>query len=326
VHNRVDSIARIADRVRELVPEATVDVAHGQMPEATLEKAMLGFMHGQTSVLVTSAIVESGLDIPRANTLIVNRADTFGLAQLYQIRGRVGRSHHRAYAYLLIPGEHLITADAQKRLRVLQELDDLGGGFRLAAHDLEIRGAGNLLGKQQSGNIAAIGLELYTHMLEQAVREARGETAEPDMEPEIQLGIPAYVPDQYVPDVNQRLMLYKRLAGIRGVPDLDAIRDELVDRYGPIPPLVDTLMQLMALRRRLKDLHVVQLRRRGDGVLVEFAPTTPVQVATLLEFIRGSKGRLRLVNEASLLVRPTATDHDGVISEIASVLQKLATA
>jgi transcription-repair coupling factor (superfamily II helicase) len=287
---------------------------------------MLGFMHGQTSVLVTSAIVESGLDIPRANTLIVNRADTFGLAQLYQIRGRVGRSHHRAYAYLLIPGEHLITADAQKRLRVLQELDDLGGGFRLAAHDLEIRGAGNLLGKQQSGNIAAIGLELYTHMLEQAVREARGETAEPDLEPEIQLGIPAYVPDQYVPDVNQRLMLYKRLAGIRGVPDLDAIRDELVDRYGPIPPLVDTLMQLMALRRRLKDLHVVQLRRRGDGVLVEFAPSTPVQVATLLEFIRGSKGRLRLVSEASLLVRPTATDHDGVISEIASVLQKLATA
>jgi transcription-repair coupling factor (superfamily II helicase) len=326
VHNRVESIRQMADLVRDLVPEAKVDVAHGQMPEAELERAMLGFMHGGTNVLVTSAIIESGLDIPNANTLIVNRADTFGLAQLYQIRGRVGRSHHRAYAYLLIPGEHLITADAQKRLRVLQELDDLGGGFRLAAHDLEIRGAGNLLGKQQTGHIAAVGLELYTHMLEQAVREVRGEAAEPDVEPEIQLAIPAYVPDTYVPDVNQRLLLYKRLAGIRGVPDLDAIRDELLDRYGPIPPLVDTLLALMALRRRLKDLHVTQARRRGDGVLVEFAPSTPVEPAALLEFIRGSKGRLRLVSESTLLVRPEATDHDGVIAELESVLQKLASA
>ncbi len=326
VHNRVESIEQVARRVRELVPEATVDVAHGQMAEAALERAMLGFMHGGTNVLVTSAIVESGLDIPRANTLIVNRADTFGLAQLYQIRGRVGRSHHRAYAYLLIPGEHLITPDAQKRLRVLQELDDLGGGFRLAAHDLEIRGAGNLLGKQQSGHIGAVGLELYTHMLEQAVREVRGEAAEPDVEPEIQLGIPAYIPDGYVSDVNQRLLLYKRLAGIRGIPDLDAIRDELLDRYGPIPPLVDTLLQLMALRRRLKDLHVTQLRRRGDGVLVEFAPSTPIVVAKLLEFIRGSKGRMRLVSETALLVRPEASDHDGVIAELTTMLQKLASA
>jgi transcription-repair coupling factor (superfamily II helicase) len=326
VHNRVETIQQMSRRVQELVPEAKVDVAHGQMPEAELERAMLAFMHGGTNVLVTSAIIESGLDIPNANTLIVNRADTFGLAQLYQIRGRVGRSHHRAYAYLLIPGEHLITADAQKRLRVLQELDDLGGGFRLAAHDLEIRGAGNLLGKQQTGHIAAVGLELYTHMLEQAVREVRGEAAEPDVEPEIQLGIPAYVPDGYVADVNQRLLLYKRLAGIRGMPDLDAIRDELIDRYGPIPPLVDTLLALMALRRRLKDLHVTQARRRGDGVLLEFAPSTPIEPTRLLEFIRGSKGRLRLVNESSLLVRPDATDHDGVIAELASVLQKLASA
>jgi transcription-repair coupling factor (superfamily II helicase) len=326
VHNRVESIGQMARRVRELVPEAKVDVAHGQMPEAELERAMLGFMHGATNVLVTSAIVESGLDIPNANTLIVNRADTFGLAQLYQIRGRVGRSHHRAYAYLLIPGEHLITPDAQKRLRVLQELDDLGGGFRLAAHDLEIRGAGNLLGKQQSGHIGAIGLELYTHMLEQAVREVRGQAPEPEIEPEIQLGIPAYVPEGYVPDVSQRLMLYKRLAGIRGVPDLEAIRDELLDRYGPIPPLVDTLLGLMALRRWLKDLHVTQCRRRGDGLLVTFAPSTPVKVPTLLEFIRGSKGRLRLVAESALLVRPEASDHDGVIAELTSVLRRLASA
>jgi transcription-repair coupling factor (superfamily II helicase) len=326
VHNRVESIGQMAERLADIVPEAKIGVAHGQMAEAGLERAMLAFMHGETNLLVTSAIIESGLDIPNANTLVVNRADTFGLAQLYQIRGRVGRSHHRAYAYLLIPGEHLITPDAQKRLRVLQELDDLGGGFRLAAHDLEIRGAGNLLGKQQSGHVTAVGLELYTHMLEQAVREVRGQEAEPDVEPEIQLGIPAYVPDQYVPDVNQRLMLYKRLAGIRGVPDLDEIRAELEDRYGPIPPLVDTLLALMGLRRRLRDLHVTQARRRGEGIVIEFAPTTPVQVEKILEFIRGSKGRLRLASGSALVVRPDATDHDGVIAELTSVLQKLAAA
>ena len=181
-------------------------------------------------MLVSSAIIESGLDIPTANTMIINRADTFGLAQLYQLRGRIGRSHYRAYAYLLIPGEHLITPDAQKRLRVLQELDDLGGGFRLAAHDLEIRGAGNLLGKQQSGHITAVGLEMYTHMLEQAVRELRGEPAEAEIEPEVQLGIPAFIPETYIADVSQRLVVYKRMAGIRGMPDLQAISDELVDR------------------------------------------------------------------------------------------------
>jgi transcription-repair coupling factor (superfamily II helicase) len=298
-------------------------VAHGQMAEAALEKTMLGFMHGECDVLVTSAIIESGLDIPRANTVIVNRADTFGLAQLYQIRGRVGRSHHRAYAYLLIPGEHLITSDAQKRLRVLQELDDLGGGFRLAAHDLEIRGAGNLLGKQQSGHITAVGLELYTHLLEQAVRELRGQQVGPDIEPEVQLGIPAYVPESYIPDVSQRLVVYKRLAGIRGVPDLEAIAAELADRYGPIPPLVDTLLRVMELRRWLKDLRATAARRRGDAIVLEFHDTTPVAVETLLEKVRGSKGRLRLTSGSALAIRPTAIDHDGVIEEVRATCQGL---
>ena len=324
VHNRVDSIERMADRVRELVPEAKVAIAHGQMPEADLEEVMVGFMHGKTNVLVTSAIIESGLDIPLANTLIVNRADTFGLAQLYQIRGRVGRSHQRAYAYLLIPGEHLITSDAQKRLRVLQELDDLGGGFRLAAHDLEIRGAGNLLGKQQSGHITAVGLELYTHMLEQAVREARGQRAEVEVEPEVQLGIPAFIPDAYVPDERQRLVLYKRLAQIRGVPDVEAMREELEDRFGPLPPLVDTLLRLMELRRWLKDLRVTSAKRRGDAVVLEFDPSTPVAVEALMELVRTSTGRLKLASGSALQVRTTAGDHDGVIAELREVLQALA--
>ena len=326
VHNRVENIDAVARRLGELVPETAIAVAHGQMDEGALERTMLAFMHGQSKVLVTSAIIESGLDIPNANTIIINRADTFGLAQLYQLRGRVGRSHHRAYAYLLIPGEHLITADAQKRLRVLQELDDLGGGFRLAAHDLEIRGGGNLLGKQQSGHITAIGLELYTTMMEQAVRELRGEPQEPDVEPEVQLGIPAFIPESYVPDVSQRLVVYKRLAAIRGVPDLDEIAAELVDRYGPVPALVDTLMRLMELRRWLKDLRIVAARRRGERIVLEFSPTTPVRPETLVEAVRRSHGRLRLVDGATLAVAPEATDHDGTIAELRALLQRLASA
>jgi transcription-repair coupling factor (superfamily II helicase) len=326
VHNRVESIAQMARRLGEVVPEAKIAVAHGQMAEGALEKTMLGFMHGETDVLVTSAIVESGLDIPRANTVVINRADTFGLAQLYQIRGRVGRSHQRAYAYLLIPGEHLITADAQRRLRALQELDDLGGGFRLAAHDLEIRGAGNLLGKQQSGNIAAVGLELYTQMMEQAVRELRGDAVEPEVEPEVQLGFPAYIPESYVPDVSQRLMLYKRLAGIRGVPDLQAIAEELEDRYGPVPPLVDTLLRVMELRRWLRDLRVVRVRRRGPNVVLDFDPATPVRVERLLDVIRGSRGRLKLTSGSTLVVAPEAADHDALVAELRALLQAIAAA
>src|SRR5438552_5851978 len=184
---------------------------------------MAAFFGKQTTVLVCSAIIESGLDIPNANTIIIDRADHFGLAQLYQLRGRVGRSHERAYAYLMIPGEQLISRDAQMRLRALQELDDLGGGFKLAAHDLEIRGAGNLLGKQQSGQIAAVGFELYQQMMEEAVGELRGEQVRTEVEPEIQLGIPAFIPESYIPDENQRLVVYRRLASIRGQSDLDEI-------------------------------------------------------------------------------------------------------
>jgi transcription-repair coupling factor (superfamily II helicase) len=326
VHNRVENIEAVARRLGEVVPEARIAVAHGQMAERTLERTMLEFMHGVTNVLVSSAIVESGLDIPTANTMIINRADTFGLAQLYQLRGRIGRSYHRAYAYLLIPGEHLITPEAQKRLRVLQELDDLGGGFRLAAHDLEIRGAGNLLGKQQSGHISAVGLELYTHMLEQAVRELRGEPTEPEVEPEIQLGIAAFIPETYIADVSQRLVVYRRLAGIRGVPDLEALAEEIVDRYGPLPPMVDTLFRLMELRRWLKDLRVLRARRRGEGIALEFDPRTPVRPERLVRLAQAGRGRVRLIDGSGLEVHTEATDHDGTIAELRALLQRLSAA
>jgi transcription-repair coupling factor (superfamily II helicase) len=323
VHNRVESIDRQAAHLRTLVPEATIVVGHGQMGERELEEVMSEFMHGNANVLVCSAIIESGLDIPRANTIIVNRADTFGLAQLYQLRGRVGRSNVRAYAYLLIPGEHMIGQDAHKRLAALQELEELGSGFRLAAHDLEIRGAGNMLGKQQSGHITAVGFELYTQMMAEAVREVRGETITADVEPEIQLGVPAYIPDTYVQDVNQRLLLYKRLAGIRRAADLAEIVDEMHDRFGPVPPLVDSLVKMMELRRVLKDLLVTAVRMRGDAVLFEFHAETPVRTDTLLALAKREKGRVQLFPDSRLSYRPTERDTDGMIAELKAFCGRL---
>jgi transcription-repair coupling factor (superfamily II helicase) len=325
VHNRVETIDAMARWVADVVPEARVAVGHGQMRERDLERVMRDFIARETSVLVCSAIIESGLDIPSANTIIVNRADNFGLAQLYQLRGRVGRSHHRAYAYLLIPGEHVISEDARKRLRVLQELDDLGSGFRLAAHDLEIRGAGNLLGKRQSGHIAAIGLELYMRMLEDCVLDLRGAERTLEVEPEIQVGIPAFVPETYVPDVSQRLVLYKRLASIERSEDLGEITAELEDRFGSLPPPVDSLLHVMDLRRHLKALLITRVRRRGDQWLFEFHPETPVEGDTLRAFVESGRSRCRMVSEYQLSFSPRARDMDGMLDESRDLLRQLAT-
>ena len=323
VHNRVETIDIIARRLREIVPEASFAVGHGQMHERELEQVMADFFDKKTHVLVCTAIIESGLDVPNANTILINRADHLGLAQLYQLRGRVGRSHERAYAYLMIPGEQLISKDAQKRLRVLQELDDLGGGFRLAAHDLEIRGAGNLLGKQQSGQVSAVGFELYENMLADAVRELRGEHVQQEVEPEIQLGVPAYIPGQYIPDENQRLVFYRRLAGIRTAQDLDEIVAEMQDRYGPIPPLVDTLLKVMELRRHLKDHMVIRALLRNGWVTLQFHHEAPIEVDHLIRLAQQSKGRLKLSQDFQLSFAATEQDWDGLIEETKAVLQSL---
>ena len=323
VHNRVETIEMRARRLRELVPEATFAVGHGQMHERALEKVMREFFAKHTDVLVCSAIIESGLDIPNANTIIIDRADHFGLAQLYQLRGRVGRSHERAYAYLMIPGEQLISREAQMRLRALQELDDLGGGFRLAAHDLEIRGAGNLLGKQQSGQIAAVGFELYQQMLEEAVHELRGQRPRPEVEPEIQLGIPAFIPGSYIPDEDQRLVFYRRLAVIKGPRELEEIANELRDRYGAIPPTVDSFLRIMDLRRCLKEQLVMRAALREQVVILQFAAEAPVDTDRLLTLVQRGRGRFKLSPDSQLSFRPAALDWDGLIAEIQSVLQEL---
>jgi transcription-repair coupling factor (superfamily II helicase) len=323
VYNRVETIEIMAQRLREVVPEARIGVAHGQMAEGVLEKVMSAFFSREIEVLVCSAIIESGIDVPKANTIIIDRADHFGLAQLYQLRGRVGRSYERAYAYLMIPGEQLISKDAQMRLRALQELDDLGGGFKLAAHDLEIRGAGNLLGKQQSGHITAVGYELYQQMMEDAVQELRGRKVGRVIEPEIQLGIPAYLPEAYIPDEGLRLAIYRRLAEVHSRREIDEIAEELRDRFGPIPPLADSFLQLMDLRRYLKTEMVVRAVLRKDAVSLQFHPEAPVSVDRLVELVQEGDGRFRLSADFQLTFQLHSLDWDGIVEETRNVLLQL---
>jgi transcription-repair coupling factor (superfamily II helicase) len=322
VHNRVETIDKAAARLRELIPEARFGVAHGQMHGRTLETVMLDFLEKRLDVLVTTAIIESGLDIPNANTIFIDRADHFGLAQLYQLRGRVGRSHQRAYAYLLLPGEKLIGRDAQKRLEVLASLDDLGGGFRLAVHDLEIRGAGNLLGKQQSGQVAAVGFELYTQMLEDAIRELRGERRRVEVEPEIQLGISAFIPEDYVADVSQRLSLYKRMARAASREELDELRGELEDRFGAVPARVVALIAVMDLRRHLKQAMVVRLRRQASRLVLRFHDTSEIDPARLLALAR-SRRDLRVMPDNEVSIPVLRIDLEGITDAVLALLAEL---
>jgi transcription-repair coupling factor (superfamily II helicase) len=324
VHNRVETIEKVGRQLRELVPEASIAVAHGQMPESELEKVMLDFLHHRTNVLLCSSIIESGLDISTANTIIINRADQFGLAQLYQLRGRVGRSSARAYAYLLIPGEHLLTDDARKRLEVLQELDDLGSGFRLAAHDLEIRGAGNLLGREQHGNVAAVGFELYAQMLEETVRELKGGAIQVQIEPEIQIGLPAYIPEAYIPDVNQRLVFYKKLANVKDRTDLEDLAYEMEDRFGPLPELVLKFIEVMDLRRVLREYLVTGVYRRAEKATLHFHPDAPIKGDRLVAFVQKDKGRSQLSPDLRLTC--TLKPDEDVIVAVKALLQGLSEA
>jgi transcription-repair coupling factor (superfamily II helicase) len=323
LHNRVETIDRLALKLADLVPEARLAVAHGQMRPRELEKVMLDFLENKTQVLVCSAIIESGLDFPNANTIIINRADKFGLAQLYQLRGRVGRSHRHAYAYLLIPGEKAITPDAERRLRALQELDGLGGGFKLALHDLEIRGAGNLLGEQQSGQITAVGFELYTEMMEKAVSELKGEVLAPEVEPEIRLEIPAYFPENYIPDANQRLLFYKRLASVRKPLELAELREEIQDRFGPTTPVVENLFMVMDLRRVLKEFLVQQISASEGKVFLLFHPESPVKVEKLLELIQKHKNEFRLAPDGRLSFTPSNHEWRALFGEVAQLLRRI---
>jgi len=323
VHNRVQSIGAMADYLRNLVPEAKLVVGHGQMQEKELEEVMLGFLHGDFNLFLCTTIIESGLDIPSANTMIVNRADTFGLAQLYQLRGRVGRSSQRAYAYFLIPGEGSITADARERLRVIQDLTELGAGFRIAMHDLEIRGTGDFLGSRQSGNIAAVGFELYTELLEEAVSRLKGETISERIEPEINLKIPAFIPEDYVPDPNQRLVIYKRLTQSGNEDEVAEVGDELVDRFGKHPLPVSYLLDTMRLRIHLRLLLVKKLEWDGKNVLVFFHEKTPVSPDVILGLIRRTPDIYRFSPDFILSARMRDNTFEGILSGARKLLKSL---
>jgi transcription-repair coupling factor (superfamily II helicase) len=299
VHNRVESIFSIGRLVQRLVPEARLVVGHGQMNEDVLERAMLDFVNRKFDVLLATTIVENGLDIPNANTIIINRADRYGLSQLYQLRGRVGRSDRPAYAYLLIPPEESLSPVAKKRLAAIKEFSDLGSGFRVAALDLEIRGAGNLLGGEQSGHIEAVGFEMYMKLLEQTVRELKGEELEDDVRATVNLGVDLRIDESYVPDMNQRLMLYRKVAAARRADEIDRVLEEAVDRYGPPPDSVLNLADYGRIRVMADRLGVDTLDREGRVVVIKFRPQAKVDLARLVALMR-QRSDLALVPPAAV--------------------------
>jgi transcription-repair coupling factor (superfamily II helicase) len=297
VHNRVQSLVSMARFIQELVPEARVIMGHGQMKERELEATMVKFVSGQADILVSTAIVESGLDIPASNTIIINRADRFGLAQLYQLRGRVGRERLQAYCYLLVPADGRVDEQAQRRLRALQELTELGSGFKLALRDLEIRGAGNLLGAEQHGHIAAVGYDLYSKLLAEAVQELKGDRTGVAVDPVINVSVEGFLPEDYVPEVNQRLALYKRLAGAASDDELADLRAELADRFGQLPEAAQQLIDVVRIRIVARALGIERVEAGEGSAVITFAPSTPVEPATLLKAIHASRGRLKMRRE-----------------------------
>ncbi len=289
VHNRVESIFQMASLLQRLLPNVRIGVVHGQMGEKDLEQAMLKFMRGEYDVLVATSLIENGLDIPRANTIIVNHADKLGLADLYQLRGRVGRSNRRAYAYFLIGSEETLTPIARRRLAALKEFSDLGAGFRLAALDLELRGAGNLLGAEQHGHLNAIGIDLYLKMLEQTVEELRGAPAKLEVRTSLNLGLDIKIPDPYIPDENQRLRMYKRISGTGTVTQRTDLEGELTDRFGPIPQSVSNLLDYALLKSAAEHLLVHTIERKGDEVWIKFHEQAPVDPLRVAAFVRRRK-------------------------------------
>jgi transcription-repair coupling factor (superfamily II helicase) len=323
VHNRVESIYEIAAKIQELVPHSRVIVGHGQMSEGELEKVMLAFMRHEADVLVATTIIENGLDIPLCNTILVNRADRHGLSELYQLRGRVGRSNRRAYAYLLIPPEQELTPIARRRLAALKEFSDLGAGFKIAALDLELRGAGNLLGGEQSGQIEAIGFEMYTSLLERTVRELKGEDLPERVSTQLNLALNLRLPNEYIEEENQRLRMYKRIAGVENEDQLADVRSELEDRYGPLPTPVSNLLDAAALKLLCERLGVLGVDRKRDIVQIRFSEQASVDPSRLARFVASSKG-CQFSPGGLLKFTLKSTDAELAIFQIASVLRDLA--
>jgi len=327
LHNEVETIENRRARLAELVPEARIEIAHGQMGERELERVMRDFYQQRFNLLLCTTIIETGIDVPSANTIVIHRADKFGLAQLHQLRGRVGRSHHQAYAYLMIPDEGAVTKNAEKRLEAIQTLEELGSGFYLAMHDLEIRGAGEVLGENQSGNMQEVGFDLYTQMLNAAVRALRS-GREPDlMAPlqavaEINLHVPALLPADYIGDVHHRLSLYKKLASCDSEDDLYALQEEIADRYGKLPEPAKALIETHRLRLVAETLGVKKIDASGEAIAISFVPNPPIDPAQLIRLIQRDR-HMRLAGPDKLRIEQKTANLDARLQLLRGVFRSL---
>ncbi len=322
VHNRVDSIWEIAAKLQTLAPRARIIVGHGQMSEGELEKVMLKFMHHEADILVSTTIIENGLDIPLCNTILINRADRLGLSELYQLRGRVGRSNRRAYAYLLLPAEIELTPIARRRLAALKEFSDLGAGFKIAALDLELRGAGNMLGGEQSGHIEAIGFELYTQMLDRAVREMKGESAPDEAETQLNLGLNIRISVEYIAEENQRLRMYKRVAAVETESQLSDVRAELQDRYGDPPAPVRNLLEYAALKLLAMRVGAIAIERKRELVSIRFRQNAEIDPGRLAKFV-SSQGGAQFTPDGTLKYVSKAASPPEVLAQLRGLLEEL---
>lgn len=321
IHNRIQSIYGLADELRRLVPEARMKVGHGQMEEHELEQTMIQFFNHEIDVLVCTTIVESGMDIPKANTMFIDQAHMFGLSQLYQLRGRVGRSKQRAYCYLIIPPDKKIDKDAQERLKVLQEHTALGSGIHIAQYDLELRGAGNILGEEQSGHINAVGYELYMDLLNEAIGELRGDPQDDShLDPEINLRIPAMIPDSYIPDIRMRLSYYKALSEVRDEQDIDRIEEELKDQFGDIPEPTLNLMGLMLIRAQCKKLGVRDVSAGLKNISLIFTEKTRLTTETVIRLAMRENKKYSITPDNRLNIRMNSLSWPNVNEELTYLL------
>src|SRR5438132_9757330 len=324
---RIADLDEVRERLREIVPEIKYAVAHGRMAPTELEAAMTAFDERAYDLLLSTNSIESGLDIPSANTLIVHRSDMFGLAQLYQLRGRIGRAKIRAYAYLTLPEKKKLTATAQRRLEVMQTLDNLGAGFQLASHDLDIRGAGNLLGDEQSGHIREVGIELYQSMLEEAVAAARtegGDTAAPDeWSPQITMGTPVLIPESYVADLGVRLGLYRRIAALPDRREIDGFAAELIDRFGPLPAEVENLLEIIAIKRACREAGIEKLEAGPKGAVIALRDNRFANPAGLVDLIQRNPGTLKLRPDQKIVYLRNWEDEKTRLAGVAKLLLAL---
>jgi len=330
LHNNVDTIEKTAHEIQTLIPQAKISVAHGQMNEQQLERIMTDFYHQRQNVLVCTTIIETGIDVPSANTIIINRADHLGLAQLHQLRGRVGRSHHQAYAYLLTPPPKMITKDAKKRLDAISSLHTLGAGFTLATHDLEIRGAGELLGDDQSGQISSIGFNLYMEMLDQAIESLKS-GKEPTLEhllanqAEVELRIPALIPDDYIYDVNMRLSLYKRIANSKSADDLKELQVELIDRFGLLPAPTKNLIAVTEIKQMCDGLCIKRIDTHAKGGAVLFEENTPIDPMFLVSLLQKQGNTFKMDGPTKLKFNANLEDSKKRISWVNQLLNSFQT-